>query len=117
MASPIASRNTILNPAWVADLRASLFAARLAAETQLDDLREALEDTVGDPSGEAAIDRTLTKRAAARCAQLLVDIDDALARVDAGSYGRCERCHLSITPARLEAIPHARHCVRCTAHS
>lgn len=41
------------------------------------------------------------------------EVHDALARIDAGTFGQCEACGKSITAARLEAIPFARHCVRC----
>jgi RNA polymerase-binding transcription factor DksA len=37
----------------------------------------------------------------------------ALARIDAGTYGKCERCGHAIARVRLDALPYARHCVRC----
>jgi DnaK suppressor protein len=37
----------------------------------------------------------------------------ALARIDAGSYGSCVRCHRSIPPARLEALPEITTCIGC----
>lgn len=43
----------------------------------------------------------------------LVEVEAALARLDAGTYGTCEGCGLSIPPERLEAIPEAAVCVRC----
>ena len=43
----------------------------------------------------------------------LADIDDALGRIDNGTYGQCEQCGWAIPIARLEAIPHARLCVAC----
>jgi DnaK suppressor protein len=43
------------------------------------------------------------------------EIDAALTRIDAGSYGRCEVCGAAIAPERLHARPAARHCVRCAA--
>ena len=45
--------------------------------------------------------------------QLLVDINDALARIENGKYGRCENCHRRISMERLEAVPYARYCLRC----
>jgi DnaK suppressor protein len=45
--------------------------------------------------------------------QLVVDIDDALARIKAGTYGRCENCHREIPRERLEALPYARYCIEC----
>jgi RNA polymerase-binding transcription factor DksA len=41
----------------------------------------------------------------------LKDIDDALRRIDDGSYGICEECGKPIDEARLEAVPWARYCV------
>jgi DnaK suppressor protein len=40
-------------------------------------------------------------------------IQAALARVDAGTYGTCEACGEAIAPARLDARPAARRCIRC----
>jgi RNA polymerase-binding transcription factor DksA len=48
--------------------------------------------------------------------QLLGEVREALARIDAGTFGRCERCGLSIEKARVKAVPYARHCIRC-AHT
>lgn len=41
----------------------------------------------------------------------LEDIEAALMKLDAGTYGTCEACNKPIGDARLEAIPHARFCV------
>jgi RNA polymerase-binding transcription factor DksA len=41
------------------------------------------------------------------------DVDDALKRIDARSYGLCEECEALIPPARLEVLPHARLCIAC----
>ena len=43
----------------------------------------------------------------------LAALDDALARHDAGEYGRCEQCGLEIPPERLAALPATRTCVAC----
>lgn len=40
----------------------------------------------------------------------LRDVDDALARLDAGTYGRCTRCGREIGDARLAALPATRFC-------
>jgi DnaK suppressor protein len=42
----------------------------------------------------------------------LRDVDRALAKVDAGTYGTCERCGTAIAPERLEALPWAVLCIR-----
>lgn len=40
-------------------------------------------------------------------------LDDAVARLDSGTYGVCESCGGSIGEARLEAMPDATLCVKC----
>jgi RNA polymerase-binding protein DksA len=40
-------------------------------------------------------------------------VQAALARIAAGTYGTCESCGKTITPARLDAWPMARRCIRC----
>jgi len=40
-------------------------------------------------------------------------IDRALMKIEAGSYGRCERCGKDIPVARLQAIPWAATCLAC----
>jgi len=47
----------------------------------------------------------------------LDEIDAALARVDAGTYGRCEACGATIPAERLEARPTARTCIQHAAHA
>jgi RNA polymerase-binding transcription factor DksA len=57
-----------------------------------------------------------TLRATLREAEARVgEIDAALARVDAGTYGVCEVCGAPIPPERLEARPAAATCVRCAS--
>lgn len=45
------------------------------------------------------------------------ELDDALAKLDAGTYGRCESCAGPIALARLEAKPAARRCIDCASKS
>jgi DnaK suppressor protein len=43
----------------------------------------------------------------------LGDIDAALERIDAGTYGQCTDCGVTIPPARLSAYPTAKRCIVC----
>ncbi len=43
----------------------------------------------------------------------LVSIDDALARIDEGTFGECEECGETIGDARLKALPWAALCITC----
>ena len=45
--------------------------------------------------------------------QLLDSIDAALDRLQDGEYGKCINCGEPILEKRLEAVPWARHCIRC----
>ncbi len=42
-------------------------------------------------------------------------IDEALGRIDDGTYGMCESCESEIAEARLQALPFTRLCVNCQA--
>jgi DnaK suppressor protein len=42
-----------------------------------------------------------------------IQLDEALRRLDEGTYGICEDCDAPISPARLRALPFARRCVAC----
>lgn len=42
-------------------------------------------------------------------------VDEALARMAEGSYGRCTECGRRIARGRLAAVPAARRCIRCQA--
>jgi RNA polymerase-binding protein DksA len=46
--------------------------------------------------------------------RVIAAIDGALARIDEGSYGRCDGCGSQIATERLEAIPWATQCIDCT---
>src|SRR5436190_23617946 len=46
-------------------------------------------------------------------AKILQAIEEALYRMDNGSYGICRDCREPIAPARLEAIPWTRVCIEC----
>jgi RNA polymerase-binding transcription factor DksA len=45
--------------------------------------------------------------------EALEPIHDALRSLEKGTYGICERCGNEIDPARLEALPDARLCIKC----
>ena len=46
-------------------------------------------------------------------AKILIAIEEALQRVEAGSYGVCRDCGDEIARVRLEAIPWTRVCIAC----
>ncbi len=45
--------------------------------------------------------------------QTLSQVEEALQRIEDGSYGRCQRCGNPIDYARLKVLPYATLCIRC----
>ena len=45
--------------------------------------------------------------------EMLRAIDEALERIEDGSYGKCESCGKMITKERLKVLPHASLCIEC----
>ena len=71
-------------------------------------------DDEHDPEGATiAFERAQLAALLDQARARLADLDTALERVDAGSYGRCERCGGAIGAERLEARPAARTCISC----
>jgi DnaK suppressor protein len=60
-------------------------------------------------------DLHVNARLIAAARQQLEETEAALARVDAGTYGRCGNCETPIGAERLEVLPAARYCVACQA--
>ena len=46
--------------------------------------------------------------------QIIEEINDALARLEQGTFGLCQACKRRIPKQRLRALPYARYCVACT---
>lgn len=93
--------------------RALLLEQRRALLEQSSQRVEALDDLATVNDADEQLERELLEDLDARGREALQEIDDALARLDDGSYGACARCGGTILPARLEVLPHARNCVRC----
>lgn len=73
-------------------------------------------DDEHDPEGATiAFERAQVAALLERARGRLADVDLALARIEDGSYGGCERCDQAITAERLAARPAARTCIRCAA--
>jgi RNA polymerase-binding transcription factor DksA len=95
-----------------ADIRVRATASVLAELTH--DREGANDDDEHDPEGVTLSSEwsRLTGLAEAAASELQ-QIDDALARMDAGTYGICANCGRPIPTARLEVRPFAVHCVAC----
>ncbi len=74
--------------------------------------------TVTEPSDSLEVARAseefeLHADLAARSEDRLDEIHAAFERLDAGTYGICEKCHREIELARLRALPFAKLCADC----
>ncbi len=78
-------------------------------------------DAAGDGAKESAdlslhdLLEDLTVKRGEQESQMVADIDQALLRIEEGSYGICARCNQAIDERRLEALPTARYDATCQA--
>jgi RNA polymerase-binding transcription factor DksA len=79
---------------------------------EVTELSMAYHGAASGGTGHTDARRLLRRAVAAR--QRLADTEDALGRVAAGGFGRCEQCGAQITETLLVAAPETRYCGRCS---
>ena len=107
------------------DLHTRLVEEHDQLETQLASIvEESFAATQSDMSGDVGLDDESADAGTAtferekdlsienNVRDLLRKIDGALKRMDAGTYGLCERCGRPIEKARLKALPYAELCIK-----
>ncbi|GIM90794.1 TraR/DksA family transcriptional regulator [Paractinoplanes toevensis] len=99
-------------------LRASAVAEEATLARDLEALfaasRDSNADDEHDPEGATVgFERAQLTALLAAARERITEVDDALSRVDRGTYGICERCGKPIAQERLGARPFARHCIAC----
>ena len=109
----------------VADARDALERRRTEVAARVDSLRRELDavqrlrsensdDDEHDPEGATTSQLWSQSVGILEAAQReLDDLDTAIRRLEAGTYGVCQRCGRPIAPARLEARPDATLCIDC----
>jgi len=87
-----------------------------------DTLRKSQKDAAGDISGYTyhmadvatdTYDREFSLGIASNEREALYELDDALKRIEEGTFGVCETCKSLITKTRLKVVPYARMCIKC----
>ena len=106
--------------ALLAAERASAVSRVAALERDLAAIIEAASQVNGDdehdPEGATiAFERQHTAALLDQARDQVSQIDAALGRLTAGSYGRCERCGQPIAAARLAARPTTTTCITCAS--
>ena len=89
---------------------------RAAADLASDDLGgEELSPAAGDQHlaehATELVDRELDSTLVENAGNVVAEIDDALSRIEDGTYGTCAVCGAAIPEERLEAVPYAVLCV------
>ena len=87
-------------------------------ERSFDDIAASVDtantDDEHDPEGATlAFERAQVVSLLDEARRQLDALDDAAARIDAGTYGVCERCGSAIPSERLAAVPATHRCVDC----
>ena len=96
-------------------------AARIAAlerdiATIMDAAQAGATDDEHDPEGATiAFERAQAMALLDETRTQLAAVDQALGRVDTGTYGRCESCGEQIAPERLAVRPAATLCIGCAS--
>ena len=104
--------------ARIAAARAQERALRTAIQHTQDARSLTFTDDEHDPEGStASLDQARDTALLVQVTRTLTELEAARARLGTGTYGTCERCGQPIAPARLQARPEARTCVRCAARS
>jgi DnaK suppressor protein len=80
-----------------------------ALEANDDGVKDSVDMSLQD------VNREIAFRLGERESQMVADIDQALLRMDEGTYGECARCGKPIDERRLEALPTARYDAACQA--
>jgi RNA polymerase-binding transcription factor DksA len=99
-------------PRWRSILEAR-WRLRLQEVTELSVAYHAATADAWDGIKDRRARQLLHQAIAAR--QRLADTEEALGRVAAGDFGRCEQCAAPIDEVLLAAAPEARYCLRCAA--
>jgi RNA polymerase-binding transcription factor len=101
--------------AWLVSRRADTQArvASLARRPELGTPQD-FGERIGDGTVEA-VSRLTEIGVGESLEAVLARIERALAKLDEGSYGRCDSCGEAIDPARLRVKPDSSLCMRCAA--
>jgi DnaK suppressor protein len=110
----------MLSEALLADFRTSLEEERTSLLARLAELGEgdagglSFDQNFADTS-QVTAERGEVEAVAGSLRESLAEVEDALTKLDQGTYGICERCEQPISAARLEARPAARWCIACAS--
>jgi DnaK suppressor protein len=85
------------------------------ADAEIDSLRAAERDPEFEEGAQSEHEQFTLSRLSEVQRREILQIDAALARIEAGEYGTCRDCGGDIDPRRLEALPYAVYCTECAS--
>jgi DnaK suppressor protein len=110
-----------LNETTISELRRRLDDEKATLVSQLTEM--GVDPTTGQPSefaqegfadsGQSTAEKARVLSIAEGLLETMHEVDAALLRMEAGTFGTCETCGSPIGDERLEARPFARQCMDC----
>jgi RNA polymerase-binding transcription factor DksA len=112
---PVSYWRALLDARWQAEVRRVTELSLAFCDTA--EHMQAFASPIGQDAGELRRATGRLRRAESRAVaarRSLADIEDAMGRLTAGRYGRCEQCGTDMSARWLTRIPEARYCTRCS---
>jgi DnaK suppressor protein len=114
----------------VARIKESMLERKREIIDKVDDREKEIEDALHDEAaaervpdpwtaegGTLSYEYELLRQIDAAALKEVHKIDDALVKMEVGTYGLCETCLEAIPMERLKALPHSTECVSCASGS
>ena len=118
-------RSLSLTPEDLQEIKKKLIEEKMRLEAELEkikrDLKESQAESTGEnnfeedyaESGSSTFEREKELSIQVNVADILEKVDNALKRMQEGSYGYCLSCGRPIGKERLKALPYAELCITC----
>ncbi len=72
------------------------------------------DDNFAD-SSQVTAEKSETETLVSQLRSALLEVNEALVRIEQGTYGICQVCGGEISPQRLEALPTVKQCINCAS--
>lgn len=118
---PISMAKVKLNKKTVNEFKDILIAIKMRLTGQIASLKnESLQrdDSVNsEEDGTDAFDRQFALNIASTENDVVYEVDEAMQRIEQGTYGVCDQCKGLIELPRLKAVPYVRMCIKCKSEN
>jgi DnaK suppressor protein len=111
----VAAKNAVVVREELQRRRRVILETSRRADAEIDSLRSAERDPEFEEGAQSEHEQFTLSRLSEVQRREILQIDAALARIDAGEYGVCRDCGGDIDPRRLQALPYAVLCTECAS--